>query len=541
MLKELHLANIILVESAVLSFAPGFNVLSGESGSGKSAILNALNLIAGDRSDAAVIRRGADKGVVEAIFDIDALPEVHLFLNEAGIDNEPGCELFIKREISANGKSRAFINNQLAQLSLLKKLSTYLFEIVGQHANQKLLSLDYHRQVLDAFGDLQEESAAFAASWEQEVHCRQHLEKLVNSETQRMRDIEICRMEIEELQQAHLKDNEEEELFAEYTELSNADELAQKVGDISRVLDGEKIAVLMHLNRLKSTFEQLVHLAPTLSETAETFETALLELHEVSHSLRAFESRIEHNPGRAAELNTRLELITRLKRKYGVTIQQIQDYLLKAQEKLAYLENADVEIEELQQRLNALTDHNHFLGKKLSEHRHQAAKEFAKAIIAHLQALNMPKVEFSIDITTQKRSRFGDDKIEFFLIPNVGEHRVSLRDCASGGELSRVMLAMQTLLAGKEHIPSLIFDEIDANIGGETATAVGEKLCEIGTKHQVLCITHFAQVAKYAGHHLKIFKQEIEGRTVTCIDLLTQAARDQEIARMQGGVALTQF
>jgi DNA repair protein RecN (Recombination protein N) len=533
MLKELRLTNIVLVESAVLVFASGFNILSGESGSGKSAIMNALNLIAGDRSDTSIIRRGSEKGTVEAVFDIDAIPLLHQFLNESGIEHEPSSELFIKRELSASGKSRAFINNQLAQLSLLKQVSAFLFDIVGQHANQKLLSLDYHRQALDAYGDLQEDCTAFAVCWDKEMHVRTSLEKLIHSEAQRMRDIEICRMEIEELLQANLKDDEEE-LFAEYTQLSNADELAQKTGEISRALDGEKGSVLALLSRQKNPFEQLALLAPSLSEIAAAFENALLELQEVAHSLRTFESRIEHNPARAAELNERLELIAKLKRKYGATVPEMQNYLIQSQQKLTYLENADVEIEELQQQLKELNDKSNFLAQKLSEKRRQAARDFQCTIVNHLQALNMPKVEFIVDISQQKRSRNGDDKIEFFLVPNVGENQVSLRDCASGGELSRVMLAMQAMLAGKEQIPCLIFDEIDANIGGETATAVGEKLSKIGSQHQVLCITHFPQVAKFAEHHLKIFKQEVDGRTVTNIDILNKTARHQEIARMQG-------
>jgi DNA repair protein RecN (Recombination protein N) len=535
MLKDLRLKNIVLVESAVIEFTKGFNVLSGESGSGKSAIMNALNLIAGDRSDPTYIRRGADKGIVEAIFDIDSLPHLNLLLDEAGVDHEPGSDLLIRRELSSLGKSRAFINNQPVQLTLLRQVSDLLFEVVGQHANQKLLSLEYHRNSLDLFGDLQSHVKAFAESWDEELHTQQTLEQLISSEAQRMRQIEICRMEIEELLEANLKEGEEEGLFAEYTQLSNADELLQHSSELNRILQGEKGGVLPILHRQKHHFEQLVSLSPSLSESFAAYENAVLELQEVARTLQTYEARIEHNPARAEELNVRLEHYARLKRKYGNGVADILRYLKESQSKLLHLENADDQILELQEHLKALSQKNHALASQLTQLRRLAAGELQKAIVEHLRALNMPKVEISVDVSPQKRTRHGDDKIEIFITPNVGEHRVSLRECASGGELSRMMLAMQAVLAGKECMPTLIFDEIDANIGGETAKVVGEKLCSIGSRHQVLCITHFPQVAKFAEHHLRISKQEIDGRTLTLVESLDKASHHQELVRMLGG------
>lgn len=535
MLKELRIKNIVLIETAEISFCSGFNVLSGESGSGKSAIMNALNLIAGERSDAGLVRRGAEKGVIEAIFDIDQLPLLIPVLHQAGIDHDDGNELLIRREIFASGKSRAFINNQAAQISLLRQVSDNLFEIIGQHANQKLLSLDYHRQTLDLYGSLQKDAQRFALRWEEESRTRQELEQLISSESQRLREIEVCQMEIEELNDAGLKDGEEEQVFAEYTQLSNADDLAQKVSEINRVLTGEKTAVLAHLTRQKTIFEQLLRLDPSLKEVSTSYSNALVELQEVAHLLRNYEHRIEHNPERVSLLNERLALITRLKRKYGATIEEVNAYLKQSKERLALLENADASIEILQEKAKSLTEECNMLSIALTAQRKQAAKNLEKAVVQHLRALNMPKVEFIVEVSPQKRCRNGDDKIEFYLIPNVGEHRVSLRECASGGELSRIMLALQALLAGREQTPTLVFDEVDANIGGETAAVVGEKLREIGSQHQVLCITHFPQVAKLAKHHLHIFKQEVEGRTITLVESLDDKTRKKELSRMLGG------
>lgn len=535
MLKELRLTNIVLIETATIPFSNSFNVLSGESGSGKSAIMNALNLIGGERCDAACVRYGEEKGIVEAVFDVSNLPTLIRILDEAGIDHEIGNELFIKREITAAGKSRAFINHQLAQLSLLKKVSSHLFEIVGQHANQKLLTLDYHRQVLDLYGNLESEVNAFFLSWQEETKTRELLDDLIRTEAQRIRDIEIIRTEIEELEQANLKEGEEEEVFSEYTHLSNADELAQNVGDILNVLCAEKIGVLPQLTRQNTTFEQLIKLDPTLVETASSYRNAHLELQEIAHTLRRFEGSIEHNPERVVLLDARLELINRIKRKYGPTIQDVRSYYKQAQEKLEKLENADADIEFLQTTLKSLCEKTQSLSTTLSAKRKTVAIALKNAVLHHLRSLNMSKVDFSVEIIPQKRNRHGDDKIEFYLTPNVGEHCVPLRECASGGELSRMMLAIQALLAGKEQIPTLIFDEIDANIGGETASIVGEKLGEIATQHQILCITHFPQVAKQAKHHLRIIKKEIEGRTVTFVDALDHTAHLQELVRMQGG------
>lgn len=535
MLKHLRIQNIILIESADISFEAGLNVLSGETGSGKSALMNSLNLIAGDRTDVSMIRRGAEKGVVEAVFDTSGNSSVKALLEEGGIDHDVREELIIRREISAAGKSRAFINNQQAQLGLLRKVSDLLLDIVGQHANQKLLTVENHREMVDLFGDLKHEVVAFSKSWEEENALRVQLEELVRNEAQRLRDIEMYQRELEELSSAKLKENEEEELFAEYTLLSNCEDVTSKVNEITQVLCGEKQNALAALSRVKSSFEQLMRIDPSLTDSAKAFDNALIELQEIAYTLRNYQNRIEHNPARAAEVNERLTLINRLKRRYGTSIAEIQLYQIQIQEKLSFLEDADVHIEELRSRLKSLSDQNSHLCKKITEKRQEAASKLEKAVIKELRALNMPKVEFHVINTPQKRNRYGDDHIEFFLSPNVGEHRISIKECASGGELSRVMLALQSLLAGKEQVPSLIFDEIDANIGGETASVVGEKLREIGKQHQVLCITHFPQVAKQAQHHLQISKKEHEGRTVTLVKELNKNEREKELTRMLGG------
>lgn len=534
MLKQLRISNIILIESEQIDFKEGFNVISGETGSGKSAIMNSINLICGERTDIGMLRRGAEKGAVEAIFDIDRVKDVGMILNEAGIEHAPGDELLIRREIHATGKSRAFVNNQSAQLSLLKKIGDQLLDIAGQHANQRLLSLEQHRLIIDTYGELEQEVKEFGRQWIKENTLRKELETLLQGEAQRLRDIEVCRMELEELVEAKLKEGEEEELFAEYTLLTNAEELASHVSEINQALSGERNPIVPLLNRQKANFEHLLKLDPSLTETSKAFDNALLELQEISYTIRNYLNHIEHNPSRAHDVNERLTLINRLKRKYGSNIIEIHLYQESTKIKLDALENTDSHIEELQLQLQKLEKENQNLCQKLSKDRQLAAKKLEGTIISELRALNMPKVEFIVELTIQKCNQSGQDRIEFYLIPNVGEHKIPVRECASGGELSRLMLALQTTLSGKQQTPTLIFDEIDANIGGETASVVGEKLKSIGEKHQVLCITHFPQVARQADHHLQISKEEREGRTRTLVTSLNEAERQHELDRMLG-------
>lgn len=533
MLKHLRIQNIILVEQAALSLSSGLNILTGETGSGKSAIMHGLSLAIGERADTSLIRRGCEKGIVEAVFDIDN-PNLISLLAEGGIEHERGQELIIRREIAASGKGRIFINNQLAQLSFLRKLGLQLVQIVGQHANQRLYALDYHRNVLDLYGGLHTLLHRYQVSYERENQLRKELEQLTQQEAQRLREIDICQHELEELADAQVKEGEDEELFAEYTLLFNAEEVVSKVEEVNQALSGERQPVLAILNRQKQTLETLVNFDATLGDTLQAFQNAFLELQEISHTLRHYQSRIQVDGDRLNVVNERLTLLNRLKRKYGATVDDILAYQAQTVAKLRRLENADSEIEDLRQQLHEVEQQTHQLAQELTQKRQQYAIRLEQELTAQLHSLNMTKAEFHIQLTPQKRTREGDERVEFYLCPNVGEHRIALKEGASGGEISRVLLALQTLLAGKEQIATLIFDEVDANIGGETATIVGDKLRNISQKHQVICITHFPQVASQADHHLQISKEEKEGRTVTLVQELGPISRQRELARMAG-------
>lgn len=535
MLKFLRLQNIILVEQADIPFSSGLNVITGETGAGKSAIMKALSAALGERSDASMIRNGCDKGTVEAIFETEQIPQIAPLLEEAGIDYDQNGDLIIRREISVSGKNRVFINNQLAQLTLLKNVGSFLSHIVGQHSNLLLFSLDYQRRSLDIYGGIDRLANEFKTQFEKESSIRKEINNLLSNESQRLRDIDLYQREIEELEEASLKEGEDEELFSEYSLLTNSKDLYDKVNEINQGLNGERQSILTSLQKYKNSLESISKLDPSLSEVFQSFKNALIEFQEISHTLRRYQGSLHEDPVRLEEINERLSLINKLKRKYGATVQDILTYQQECKQKLTLLQNSDTRIEDLQNDLARTEETTNKLASELTTLRTQAAQQLETELTNQLRSLNMSKALLRIEISPQKRSVHGDDRIEFFLQPNAGEHRVALKEAASGGEVSRVLLALQTLLANKEKIPTLIFDEVDANIGGETATIVGDKLKEIGSWLQVICITHFPQVANKAHHHLKISKQEREGRTFTQVEALNKEGRVQELERMMGG------
>lgn len=534
MLKELHIQNLILVSSATIPFYPGFNVLSGETGAGKSAIMKALYLLAGEKTDFSVVRHGTEKAIVEGLFDIDGIPELIPLLAQLNIDHEEGESLIIRREVALTGKGKCVINNQTTQLASLRKIGAVLFEMVGQHANQKLLSLEHHRLIIDLFGGHQKDVAQFAKSWEKENQLANELDGIVKNESQRLREIDIFRAELEELNEAGLKEGEEEELFLEYSRLANADEISTKLTEITETLNGERLSILTLLKKHTHLFDQLIKLDPEFKESASAHKNATIELQEVAYNLERLRGRIEDNPGRLETISERLAVINKLKRKYGDSVAAIQAYKASADQKLKALESSDTRLEEGKAALIELRQSNSLLADKLTLQRKTTANKLSNALTEQLRGLNMPKVVFEIDLKQQHRTSSGDDLIEFFLTPNIGEKCIPIREHASGGELSRVLLALQTLLAGKQSVSTLVFDEIDANIGGTTSVVIGDRLGEIGKNHQVLCITHFPQVARRADYHIQIEKKEEEGRTLSYITPLDAEGRKRELDRMSG-------
>lgn len=527
---------MILIESAEVIFGSGFNVISGETGAGKSAVMAALALVAGARSDVDLIRQHCKKAIVEATFHADDVHKIADLLIEAEIEVAQGESLLIRRELLASGRSRAFVNDQLVSLTSLKAIGARLIELVGQHANQELRQLESHRAVVDVFGHLAGDVAEFSAAWQQEGQLRAERATLTEQESQRIRDIETCQMQLEELHEANLQVGEEEELFAEYTLLNNSEELVNSSQSICAAIADDEGAVLTLLNREKNTLQRLVKLDPSLQDVADGFERARIELIEVQTALTQYLGRLDNRPERLSQVSDRLSLIHRLKRKYGSSIDEILTFQHKLEDGLERLQGADARLEQLEQLLAKAAERSDSLARELTKKRTLAATALSEALTEQLVTLNMPKVQLKIQITPQKRVSIGDDQVEILFAPNVGERLLSLKDCASGGELSRVMLALKAVMAGHAAVSTLIFDEIDANIGGATALIVGQKLAEIGHAMQLLCISHFPQVARFAQHHLEISKEERQGRTFTNVRVLEAADRERELRRMVGAI-----
>lgn len=535
MLKSLQIQHLILIDHVEIQFEDGLNVLSGETGSGKSAIMEALSLVAGTRADTGVIRKGHEKGSVEAVFELSKESPLLPLLQEAGIEFDLEDDLIIRREIYITGKSRAFINNQAAQQLFLRKLGEHLIKFVGQHASQLFQSIENHRLLLDKFAGIGKEAEQFAKQWNELNRIQQELNELKASKAQREREAKICRDELEEIQEAQIKEGEEEELFAEYSRMNDHEEIVSNITQILDSLDGERASLLSQLTRLKLPLEQLAGLQKPFEDSLETYQQALVSLQEVGYFLQNYLSQLESNPQRLQELNERLTLLNKFKKRYGATLQDVLSHQEVLEKRLEILENTDFEIERLENEVVQKSEECEKAANNLSNKRTIAAEKLGLEIVAELRSLNMPKVELEVQLSPQKRSSSGDERIEIFMRPNFGEHLVPIRDCASGGELSRLMLAFETVMAGKEQIPILVFDEVDANIGGETASIVGEKLSEIGKVHQVLCVTHFPQVASHAAHHWQISKHEVEGRTLSMVKRLQEAERQAELTRMLGG------
>lgn len=520
MISELRIQNLVLVSQAVLPLGKGFNVITGETGAGKSAVLAALSLVLGGRSDVQLIRKGEIAACAEISLDLAIDHPLFSKLEEWGIPIGSEGEVVIRRELKKQGKSRAFVNDFSIQLTTLKEIGSLLVNFVGQHASFELLTLEKQRWYLDLFADRCTRSYHFRKKWENLKECVRHLEELRTSEAKRIREMEMLKQQKEEIDAAAIEEGEEELLFAKYSAMSVNEGNQSTLQALSQLFSD-----------LSNSFYQAKRMCTALKgsfDFIETVHSLEKEMGELSYTIERTLSSREVNPLEMQKVNERLTLIHRLNKKYGNSL----IYRRKIEKELHELSKTDETIESLVKEIAALESEIDLLAKELSHIRQAAAKEMALQLKNGLKSLNMPKVEVEIKLFSQTRNSSGDEAIEFFITPNAGEEQVAVKNCASGGELARLMLVLQELLSSKNEI--LVFDEIDANIGGQTANAVGEKLREIGEQCQVICITHFPQVAKQAHRHIQIEKREEKERTMTVICELEGEKREKELLRMQG-------
>ncbi len=553
MLVDLSIRNFAIIDELSVTFSRGLNILSGETGAGKSIIINAVNLILGDRAANDLIRTGSEEAVVEATFTLPEDNPIHQFLAEKGIDNTREG-LIVRRVISRTGKNRTFINGAQVTLSTLSDVGEELINISGQHEHQTLLIPDRHIDIIDAYKRLFPQRAEVAASVKRLKALLEEFKSHSLNEEEKARRIDFLKFQIKEIQDAKLVPGEEHELKAERDLLVNAERLfrnAEEAHELLYSMEGsaaEKIAA--SLARIREISEIDKTLAPLL----ESLNGALYAVQDAGKELAAYASRVSFDPDRLEVLEARLKLIGTLKKKYGNSDQEVLDFLARAESELSGIERGEERIEELGREIEAEKKRALSLALTLSGQREQAAREFGAAVESEVSSLNMKGTRFVISIRRDKAAPTEDlcadgylltvrgiDKVEFLIAPNVGEEPRAMARIASGGELSRILLAMKKTLAATQVIPTLVFDEVDAGIGGATAEVVGKKLKEVSRFQQVICITHLAQIAGFADTHYTVAKQSRGDRTVTSMERLSADERVMEIARMLSGEKITQI
>lgn len=536
MLTTLRIKNLALVSDLTLELQPGCNVITGETGAGKSIILGALNLVLGQRADRSLIRSGSDSCSVEAVLDVAKLRgPLKSFLDENGLEPCEDGQLVLKRTFTSAGTNRQFVNGSATTLNTLAELGEWLVDMHGPHDHQSLLHSAKQLAILDAFGGLESVRADFTALVSQRAKLEEQKSALIVDEKTYAQQLDLLRFQVQEIEAARLQPDEEDALTQEHNRASNAARLLQLSQAALDVLSESENSLLTQAGVIGRTLQELQRVDAGATALVELHEQGVSTLRDLQTELSRYADKVDVDPARLAELDERLDLIHTLKRKYGANLTEVIAFGAEAKEKLHALESRDAELARLNAALTKLDADLKKLGYKLTAERKKVIPQLAKAAMKQLADLGFKQSKFDISQSAAELSASGLDAIEFQFSPNVGEPLKPLRAIASSGEMARVMLALKTVLAAQDEIPVLVFDEVDANVGGETANAVGEKMKQIATKRQVLCITHLPQVAAPADAHYVVTKQVKDGRTVSEIMLLDKKSRITELARMLGG------
>lgn len=540
MLASISIKNLAIVESLELDLSPGMSALTGETGAGKSILIDALGLALGNKADKGMVRNGCNRAEINAVFDLNENNAALNWLQQHELDD--GHECILRRVVTTDNRSKAFINGTPSTLKLLQVLGNLLVEIHGQHAHQRLLSTNFQLESLDQFAGHQELLEKNTGAFNQWQDTRQQYQQLVKDEQDRASRLDLLQFQFEELQHLGLQPGETEQLEKDFKTLSNADKLIQGCYEISSQLYDNDNAIHNLVSGLQSHLVDLSQLDTRLSDNIELLESALINIHECSDDLRHFADTLETDSQSLKQIESRLQTIYDMSRKYRLEPEQLCQKAEDIENQLAQLKNTDARIEQLQQL--ELQQQQSYLtaAGKLHHSRLSAAATLSAGTIELLQKLGMPEVRFEIAIDKldiDKASKTGLNKIEYLVSANPGQPVASLKKVASGGELSRISLAIQVATMNNINVPTLIFDEVDVGIGGGTAEIVGKLLSKLGTNQQVLCVTHLPQVAAQAHQHLNVAKSQTSHTTTTTIGRLDNEERVQEIARMLGGIELT--
>ena len=535
MLQSLHVHNFALLEDAHADFTAGFNVFTGETGAGKSILIDAFGMVLGGRASADYVRSGTDGLWVQAVFDITNRPEIKALLAEHGIEAED--DLFLKRQLSATGKSRAFINGVQVPLNIVRQLSSVLVDIHGQHENQALLKPEAPRLLTDAFGGdvLHSALIAYQDLYKEYMLCKQNLESLQAANEKQDLLLDRYAWEIQEIENASLKIGEETGLEEEARLLQNSERIIKSVDRSYNYLDADE-GILAQLAGVRDELQYAARYDAKLKPLAEGVDSAWISLDDCRTELSSYLAGSEFNAERAAQVQERLDTIYRLQKKYGGTTEAVLNYLSVAQEKLEQLENIAANIAKAKKALEQVTAKLTKAAAVLTSKRQQSSKELAIRITEHIHDLAMPNGVFAIKIEASAQfTPYGCDVLRFLFTANMGEPLSDLEKVASGGELSRIALALKTVMMYTGTVGTMVFDEIDTGVGGITAQRMAEKIAAISTVGQVLCITHLPQIAAFADNHIHIEKRSADGRTATVLSILDYNARLQELVRMTAG------
>ena len=551
MLLELVIKDFAIIDRLNLSFKKGLNILSGETGAGKSIIVGAVSLLLGGRAYSELIRSEKDAAVVEAVFDINDSSEVKRLLNTLGINVEDD-QLIIRRIISRSGKNRVYIGDQLANIQMLSQIGGALIDISGQYSQQLLLQTEGHINIVDIFGAHDELCGQYRKCYDDFLATLDELNALVKKEDELKSKKDLYVFQNDELNKASLNLAEEDDLLKEKNILINAKDLHDKTYGVYVEMYEKDVSYISALKSAYKSIEEASAIDGVLEEQRKSLESIILELEDNALSLRAYADKINIDPERLEQVESRLDVIYRLKKKYNKTIFELIDYQKMIEADLNKIESFSDDINKLKDKLKINSNKLWAFADKLSEKRKKASANLRKRVEKELKSIGMEKTDFHVEIKSAKRSDnvdpksyvigldiSGKDEVEFFISPNRGEEKKPLSKIASGGELSRIVLAIKKIMAEKYLIPTLLFDEVDTGIGGSVADSVGTKLNEISMSHQVLCITHLPQIACFGDHHFNVTKSLADNRTVTKVELLGEQSRIDEISRMLGGKNIT--
>lgn len=536
MLKTLDIENIAVIEKTTVDFSSGLNVLTGETGAGKSIVVDSINAILGERTSRELIRYGADSAFVSAYFE-DISDTVRNKLAELGFDNEGDNSLLISRKITLAGKSNCRINGKSATVSMLKEIGNLLVNIHGQHDSQALLNPDYHYKYIDMMSDDKTVYEDYKNTFKELINVRRKLKSLTNSEFDKERELELLEYQIKELEDADIIIGERDALLKKRDLISKSENITSALNMVLTAINGnddtDGVQSSINIcNNTVSSFDVLKEISQILTNVNDEFEV-------VKDKIEKLFDKIEFDPNELELVEERLDLLYRLSNKYGSSEEEMLEFLDNAKSRLNSIVYADKELEKLNLQYDELFDKTVLKADKLSCSRKKIAAEFEKQVKSELEFLDMPKLEFVVDFNKGNLSSNGYDKIEFLISTNLGEPPKPLSKIASGGELSRIMLAFKNILSHNDSIGTLIFDEIDTGVSGRASHKIGLKLKSVSKNTQVICVTHSAQIASNADEHFLINKEVKDAKTYTSVNQLDFEARKRELARIMGGLEIT--